>query len=122
MVRVTYELQPAAWAKELARIEAGEVVVVEDGRAVLEFPQRNWGSDVTLLVSSLLAGEWADSAALERCRLGRFRPSGCGGPTARAYERWPRRLGSTAAAPSSGSRTLQTRRQSPAPSASGPST
>ena len=40
-----------------------------DGRAVLEFPEGNWGGDVTLLVSSLLAGEWADSAAFARCRL-----------------------------------------------------
>jgi len=88
VVRVTYELQPAAWAKELARIEAGEVVVVEDGRAVLEFPQRNWGSDVTLLVSSLLAGEWADSAALERCRLvGLEWPDGLPGPAFDAPER-----------------------------------
>jgi 2,3-diketo-5-methylthiopentyl-1-phosphate enolase len=36
---------------------------------VLEFPKANWGADVTLLVSSLLAGEWADSAAFARCRL-----------------------------------------------------
>jgi ribulose 1,5-bisphosphate carboxylase large subunit-like protein len=36
---------------------------------VLEFPAANWGADVTLLVSSLFAGEWADSAAFSRCRL-----------------------------------------------------
>ena len=39
------------------------------GRAVLEFPAANWGGDVTLLVSSLLAGEWADATAFTRCRL-----------------------------------------------------
>jgi ribulose-bisphosphate carboxylase large chain len=44
-------------------------VAQADGRAVLEFPEGNWGGDVTLLVSSLLAGEWADSAAFARCRL-----------------------------------------------------
>ena len=64
MVRVTYELEPASWAEELARVEMGEVVAVEHGRAVVDFPQRNWGRDVTLLVSSLLAGEWTDSAVL----------------------------------------------------------
>ena len=47
----------------------GTVVAQADGRAVLEFPEQNWGGDVTLLVSSLLAGEWADSAAFARCRL-----------------------------------------------------
>ena len=47
----------------------GKVVAQADGRAVLDFPEQNWGGDVTLLVSSLLAGEWADSAAFARCRL-----------------------------------------------------
>jgi ribulose 1,5-bisphosphate carboxylase large subunit-like protein len=88
VVRVTYELEPAAWAEELAQIEAGEVVAVEDGRAVLDFPQRNWGRDVTLLVSSLLAGEWADSAALARCRLvGLEWPEGLPGPAFDAPDR-----------------------------------
>jgi len=36
---------------------------------VLEFPVTNFGGDVTLLVSSLLAGEWADAAKFRRCRL-----------------------------------------------------
>ena len=47
----------------------GTVVAYAAGRAVLEFPKENWGGDVTLLVSSLLAGEWADSAAFAHCRL-----------------------------------------------------
>src|ERR687887_349690 len=88
MVRVTYEPAPASWAEELARVEVGEVVAVEDGRAVIEFPRRNWGGDVTLLVSSLLAGEWTDSAALERCRLvGLEWPEGFPGPVFEAPER-----------------------------------
>jgi 3-oxoisoapionate-4-phosphate transcarboxylase/hydrolase len=45
------------------------VVECEHGRAVLDFPDANWGRDVTLLVSSLLAGEWADASVFTRCRL-----------------------------------------------------
>ena len=80
MIRAIYELDPPEAAETLALIESvgradgpdhvrGTVVGLADGRATLEFPERNWGGDVTLLVSSLLAGEWADSAAFARCRL-----------------------------------------------------
>lgn len=80
MIRVTYELVPAEAAETLALIESvgradgpehvrGRVVDVAANRVVLEFPDANWGGDVSLLVSSLLAGEWADSAAFRRCRL-----------------------------------------------------
>jgi ribulose-bisphosphate carboxylase large chain len=80
VLRATYELDPSEAAETLALIESvgradgpeqvrGQVVAEVDGRAVLEFPEQNWGADVTLLVSSLLAGEWADSAAFARCRL-----------------------------------------------------
>ena len=80
VIRAIYELDPPEAAETLALIESvgradgpehvrGRVVVQEAGRAVLEFPEQNWGGDVTLLVSSLLAGEWADSAAFTRCRL-----------------------------------------------------
>ena len=80
MIRAVYELDPPDAAETLALIESvgradgpedvrARVVAYEDGRAVLEFPEANWGADVTLLVSSLLAGEWADSSAFTRCRL-----------------------------------------------------
>lgn len=80
VLRAIYDLEPPEAAETLALIESvgradgpghvrGTVVSQEGGRAVLEFPERNWGRDVTLLVSSLLAGEWADSAAFARCRL-----------------------------------------------------
>lgn len=80
MIRVTFELEPAHFAEELARIEStglplgspevgGRVVAEAAGRVVLDFPERNWNGDVTLLVSALLAGEWADSATPARCRL-----------------------------------------------------
>ena len=45
------------------------VVEYEHGRAVIDFPETNWGRDVTLLVSSLFAGEWADASVFTRCRL-----------------------------------------------------
>ncbi|TML12491.1 MAG: hypothetical protein E6G33_13530 [Actinobacteria bacterium] len=79
-MRVTYELDPPEAAQALALIESvgradgpgharGRVVSQKDARVVLDFPDANWDGDVTLLVSSLLAGEWADSAAFSRCRL-----------------------------------------------------
>jgi ribulose-bisphosphate carboxylase large chain len=80
VIRVTYEIEPPEAAETLALIESvgradgpehvrGRVVALEGDRAVLEFPEINWGANVTLLVSSLVAGEWADSAAFARCRL-----------------------------------------------------
>src|SRR6266571_6098835 len=80
VIRAIYELDPPEAAETLALIESvgradgpehvrGAVVAQADGRAVLEFPEENWGGDVTLLVSSLFAGEWADSSAFTRCRL-----------------------------------------------------
>jgi hypothetical protein len=78
VLRVTYELEPPEAAETLALIESvgradgpedarGRVVEVDGGCAVLEFPAVT--ADVALLVSSLFAGEWADSSAFERCRL-----------------------------------------------------
>jgi len=80
VIRATYELDPHGAAEELARIESTGVpwgpeavrahVVSEDGgRAVVDFPEANWGADAALLVSAILAGEWADAAAFSRCRL-----------------------------------------------------
>src|SRR4051794_37223755 len=78
VIRVAYELDPPAAAETLALIESvgradgpdhmrGRVIEVEGNRALLEFPAAT--GDVALLVSSLFAGEWADSAAFARCRL-----------------------------------------------------
>jgi 2,3-diketo-5-methylthiopentyl-1-phosphate enolase len=80
VIRVTYELEPLEAADALALVASvghadgpdevrGRVVDSGDGRAVLEFPERNWDGDTSLLVSSLLAGEWADAAGFRRCRL-----------------------------------------------------
>jgi ribulose-bisphosphate carboxylase large chain len=78
VIRVTYELDPPEAAETLALIESvgradgpervrASVVGIEGNRVMLEFPAVS--SDVALLVSSLFAGEWADSAAFTRCRL-----------------------------------------------------
>jgi hypothetical protein len=78
VIRVTYELDPPEAAETLALIESvgradgpervrASVVRIEGNRVMLEFPAVS--SDVALLVSSLFAGEWADSAAFTRCRL-----------------------------------------------------
>ena len=78
MIRVTYELDPPEAAETLALIESvgradgpervrASAVGIEGNRVTLEFPAVS--SDVALLVSSLFAGEWADSAAFTRCRL-----------------------------------------------------
>lgn len=78
MIRVTYELDPPEAAETLALIESvgradgpepvrGRVLDAEGGRATFEFPAVT--NDVALLVSSLFAGEWADSSAFARCRL-----------------------------------------------------
>jgi hypothetical protein len=78
VIRVTYELAPPAAAETLALVESvgradgpehvrGRVAEVAGDRATFEFPAAT--NDVALLVSSLFAGEWADSSAFERCRL-----------------------------------------------------
>jgi ribulose-bisphosphate carboxylase large chain len=78
VIRATYEVDPSEAAETLALIESvgradgpehvrGRVVDITGNRATLEFPAA--GSDISLLVSSLFAGEWADSAAFTRCRL-----------------------------------------------------
>jgi len=78
VIRVTYELDPPEAAETLALIESvgradgpghvrGRVIAQDGGRAVLEFPAVT--NDVALLVSSVLAGEWADSSAVTSCRL-----------------------------------------------------
>jgi ribulose 1,5-bisphosphate carboxylase large subunit-like protein len=80
VIRAVYELDPPEAAETLALIESvgradgpahvrARVVALDGGLASLEFPATNWGADVTLLVSSLIAGEWADSTAFARCRL-----------------------------------------------------
>jgi ribulose-bisphosphate carboxylase large chain len=78
VIRATYELAPPEAAETLALVESvgradgpehvrGRVVDQDGDHATIEFPAAT--NDVALLVSSLFAGEWADSSAFARCRL-----------------------------------------------------
>ncbi|HEX3539800.1 MAG TPA: RuBisCO large subunit C-terminal-like domain-containing protein [Acidimicrobiales bacterium] len=80
MIRATFEIEPLEAAEALALrastgMEGGpdwaraRVVAAEGRRAVLDFPDANWGANVTLLVSALVAGEGAEGRAVTRCRL-----------------------------------------------------
>lgn len=80
MIRATYEIEPPGSAETLAQrasvgMEGGpewaraRVVGEEAGRAVLDFPDGNWGTNMALLVSAVIAGEGGEGAALRRCRL-----------------------------------------------------
>ena len=80
VIRATFELEPAGSAEALAIEESvgvpdgppaarGRVVSEDSGRAVVEFPAANWGADVTMLVSALVAGEAHETRAFTRCRL-----------------------------------------------------
>jgi ribulose 1,5-bisphosphate carboxylase large subunit-like protein len=79
-IRATFELEPAGSAEALALEESlglpdgpgfvrGRVVSEDGGRAVLEFPAANWGRNVPMLVSALVAGEGVETRAFTRCRL-----------------------------------------------------
>jgi ribulose-bisphosphate carboxylase large chain len=80
VIRATYEIEPPGSAELLAVRETigmeggpewarGRVVAEAGGRAVLEFPEANWGTNVALLMSALVAGEAGETAAITRCRL-----------------------------------------------------
>lgn len=85
VIRATYVLEPVAAADELAELvsigvpwgpaAARAVVVAEEpivdarGRVTLGFPLEFWGDDVTLLLSTVIAGEMADRADVTACRL-----------------------------------------------------
>jgi len=54
------------WGPSFVR---GRVVSEGGGVAVLEFPEDNWGRNVPMLVSALVAGEGVETRAFTRCRL-----------------------------------------------------
>jgi ribulose 1,5-bisphosphate carboxylase large subunit-like protein len=79
-VRATYVVDPPEWAERLAILESvglpdatvdarARVVEQNGGAVTLEFPALAEATDATLLMSSLVAGEWADRADMGSCRL-----------------------------------------------------
>lgn len=80
MIRASFELEPHGSAEALAIEESlgmlegpdfvrGRVVSEGDGMAVLEFPADNWGRNLPMLLSALVAGEGVETRAFTRCRL-----------------------------------------------------
>jgi ribulose 1,5-bisphosphate carboxylase large subunit-like protein len=80
VIRATYELEPPGSAAALAleeslgmpdgpRFVRGGTVSEEGGIAVLEFPEGNWGRNLPMLLSALVAGEGVETRAFTRCRL-----------------------------------------------------
>lgn len=88
LIRATFELEPHGAAEALAVEEStgmpdgpafvrGRVASEADGVAVLEFPESNWGRNLPMLLSALVAGEGVETRAFTRCRLvGLELPSG----------------------------------------------
>jgi ribulose 1,5-bisphosphate carboxylase large subunit-like protein len=91
-VRATFEIDPPEWAERLAVLESvglpdalidarARVVDRQGNEVTLEFPALAGETDATVLVSSLVAGEWGDRADMRSCRLvGVDWPAGLPGP------------------------------------------
>jgi ribulose 1,5-bisphosphate carboxylase large subunit-like protein len=91
-VRATYQLDPPEWAEKLAVLESvgladadvearARVVDQEADTATLEFPAVAGETDAAAIVSTLVAGEWADRADMRSCRLVAVEwPGGLPGP------------------------------------------
>ena len=86
LIRATFEIGPPGGAAALA-VQVGpgmdgapaevqtRLVADEGGRAVLDLPESNWGANVPLLVSGLVAG--MEVPGFDRCRpVGLERPDG----------------------------------------------
>jgi ribulose 1,5-bisphosphate carboxylase large subunit-like protein len=80
LLRATFELEPHGSGEALAVEEStgmpdgpafvrGRVVSEADGRCVVELPAGNWGRNVPLLVSAIVAGEAVETRGFTRCRL-----------------------------------------------------
>jgi ribulose 1,5-bisphosphate carboxylase large subunit-like protein len=67
-VRATFQLHPGGSAEHLGPLRA-RLVSDERGTVVVDIPDDNWGADVTLLVSALVAGELMEARSIGRCRL-----------------------------------------------------
>lgn len=68
MLRATFELEPPGAVDVLADL-GGRVVAQDGGRVAVELREDDWGADVSLLLSAVVAGEVMEVGALTRCRL-----------------------------------------------------
>ena len=79
-MRATYLVDPPEWADRLAVLESVGLAAAETGarasvvdrrgaEVTLELPALAGETDATVLVSSLVAGEWGDRADMRSCRL-----------------------------------------------------
>jgi ribulose 1,5-bisphosphate carboxylase large subunit-like protein len=91
-VRATFRLDPPEWVEKLAVLESvgladadvdvrARVVDERNGTATIEFPALAEETDAAAIVSTLVAGEWADRVDMRSCRLVSVDwPSGLSGP------------------------------------------
>jgi 2,3-diketo-5-methylthiopentyl-1-phosphate enolase len=79
-MKATYELDPPDWAETLATLEStslpdgpeavrARIEHVDKTRVTIDFPALDEPLGVTALVSSVIAGEWADRGDVRNCRL-----------------------------------------------------
>jgi len=68
VLRATFDLRPPGSATVLVPLR-GRLVSEHGSSVVVELPEDNWGANVNLLVSSLVAGEFMEARAVTTCRL-----------------------------------------------------
>src|SRR4051794_16701465 len=79
-VRATYDLRPVEWAETLAVLQSvsladvhsaarAQVVGVEGTRVTIDFPALDGETSAEQLLTTCIAGEWADRGDLDSCRL-----------------------------------------------------
>lgn len=68
VIRATFDIDPPGWNEAFDEWRAEEVSR-DRNRLVLDIPDDNWGDDIALLVSAVVAGEATEVGALTQCRL-----------------------------------------------------
>jgi 3-oxoisoapionate-4-phosphate decarboxylase len=98
-MRAVYEIRPPGWGETLAILQSvslpdgpahvrARVVDVEGERVTIDFPALDGETNAEQLLAICVAGEWADRADVESCRLVEVEwPEGLPGP------QFPARLG-----------------------------
>jgi ribulose-bisphosphate carboxylase large chain len=68
MLRATFDVRPAGSVEAFAGL-GGSVVAIDGGLVTVELPEQEWGDDVGILLSAVVAGEIMELRSLTRCRL-----------------------------------------------------